>query len=53
MGISKISWTHYTFNPWAGCEHVSPACENCCSERQTRQYGYVGWGSNQPRRRGG
>jgi protein gp37 len=26
---SKIEWTHHTFNPWWGCEEVSPACEHC------------------------
>lgn len=30
---SKISWTHHTFNPWVGCEKVSPACDRCYAER--------------------
>lgn len=24
-----IEWTHHTFNPWWGCERVSPACAHC------------------------
>lgn len=24
--ITGISWTHHTFNPWLGCQRVSPAC---------------------------
>lgn len=27
--LSKIQWTDNTFNPWRGCEKVSPACMNC------------------------
>jgi len=27
--VSKIGWTHSTFNPWRGCVEVSPACDNC------------------------
>lgn len=26
---SLIEWTHHTFNPWVGCERVSPGCKNC------------------------
>lgn len=29
---SKIAWTHHTFNPWVGCQRVSPGCENCYAE---------------------
>ena len=29
---SGIQWTHHTFNPWRGCTHVSPGCENCYAE---------------------
>jgi protein gp37 len=29
---SGISWTDHTFNPWIGCQRVSPACENCYAE---------------------
>lgn len=30
---SKIEWTHHTFNPWIGCQAVSPACDNCYAEK--------------------
>lgn len=30
---SKISWTHYTFNPWRGCTKISPGCANCYAEK--------------------
>lgn len=30
MGFqSAIEWTDGTFNPWTGCERVSPACAHC------------------------
>lgn len=25
---SKIEWTHNTFNPWIGCQKVSPGCDH-------------------------
>ena len=24
-----IAWTDHTFNPWIGCQKVSPGCDNC------------------------
>lgn len=33
MGESTgISWTDHTFNPWLGCQRVSPGCEKCYAE---------------------
>lgn len=29
---SGIAWTHHTFNPWWGCEKVSPGCKHCYAE---------------------
>lgn len=29
---SKIEWTDHTFNPWIGCQKVSPGCDNCYAE---------------------
>lgn len=26
---SGITWTTHTFNPWRGCQEVSPGCDNC------------------------
>lgn len=34
MGITTISWTHYTFNPWEGCQAISPACDHCYARRR-------------------
>ena len=41
--LSGISWTKSTFNPWMGCQRVSPACENCYAESLvTNRMGYSG-----------
>ena len=32
MEYSKIEWTDHTFNPWIGCQHVSPGCDHCYAE---------------------
>jgi len=29
---TAISWTDATFNPWNGCQRVSPGCENCYAQ---------------------
>jgi protein gp37 len=29
---SNIEWTHHTFNPWIGCQKVSPGCDHCYAE---------------------
>ena len=29
---SKIEWTDHTFNPWIGCQKVSPGCDHCYAE---------------------
>ena len=29
---SAIAWTNHTFNPWIGCQRVSPGCVNCYAE---------------------
>jgi protein gp37 len=34
---SAIQWTHHTFNPWRGCTHVSPGCENCYAEALSKR----------------
>lgn len=47
---SKISWTDSTFNPWWGCEKVSPACDACYAERDAKRYGFSVWGKGAPRR---
>ena len=30
---SAIEWTDHTFNPWIGCQAVSPACDHCYAEK--------------------
>lgn len=34
---TKIQWAHHTFNPWRGCTHVSPGCENCYAEALSKR----------------
>lgn len=36
---SKIAWTHHTFNPWVGCQRISPGCTNCYAEAYDRRVG--------------
>lgn len=47
---SKIEWTHHTFNPWWGCEKVSPACKYCYAETWAKRVGSQVWGKDSPRR---
>ena len=36
MGESTgIGWTDHTWNPWIGCQRVSPGCEHCYAEQAT------------------
>lgn len=44
-----IEWCDSTFNPWMGCTKVSPACDHCYAERETRRFGRVEWGAGKPR----
>lgn len=41
---TEISWTHSTFNPWTGCEKVSPGCANCYAEADAHRWGKDVWG---------
>jgi protein gp37 len=45
MENSLIEWTTHTWNGWAGCTKVSEACNHCYAETQTKQYGFVHWGT--------
>jgi protein gp37 len=45
-----IAWTDHTFNPWWGCVRVSPGCENCYAERDSKRYGFKLWGPTSDRR---
>lgn len=47
MAETKIEWADFTFNPWMGCQKVSPACEHCYAERDfDHRYKKVKWGPN-------
>jgi protein gp37 len=48
---SKIEWTDHTFNPWTGCQKVSPGCDHCYAEGWAKRSGAVRWGPGEPRRR--
>lgn len=39
---SKIQWTDHTFNPWVGCQKISPACEHCYAEAWAKRTGQAG-----------
>lgn len=36
---TEIGWTDHTFNPWVGCERISPGCDNCYAEMWSRRAG--------------
>jgi protein gp37 len=49
---SAIEWTDHTFNPWIGCQHVSPGCDHCYAETMMdHRYGKVEWGPHGERKR--
>ncbi|WP_145201068.1 DUF5131 family protein [Thalassoglobus polymorphus] len=41
MQNSKIGWTHHTWNPWMGCQKVSPACQHCYISRWLKLRGHA------------
>lgn len=51
---TEISWTDHTFNPWWGCQRVSPGCENCYAEAFDHRFASdanpAHWGPRAPRR---
>lgn len=47
---SKIEWCHATFNPWVGCEKVSPACDHCYAEGWAKRTGQPQLWSGERRR---
>ena len=52
MENSKIEWTDHTFNPWIGCQRVSPGCDHCYAETMMdHRYGKVEWGPHGERKR--
>lgn len=47
---TKIPWAHHSFNPWVGCQKVSPACDHCYAEGWAKRSGLVTWGPGAERR---
>ena len=47
---SAIAWTDATFNPWWGCQRVSPGCEHCYAETFSKRVGLKVWGPTTERR---
>jgi protein gp37 len=45
-----IAWCNHTFNPWWGCQRISPGCENCYAETFSRRVGLQVWGPTTDRR---
>jgi protein gp37 len=52
MENSKIEWTDHTFNPWIGCQEVSPGCANCYAKQMMdHRLHRVEWGPHGERKR--
>ena len=54
MENTNIEWATHTFNPWEGCQHAGPGCDNCYAEARNKRFGggvAVNWGPGAPRRR--
>lgn len=39
-----ISWADHTFNPWWGCQKVSPGCKHCYAETLAARWKHDIWG---------
>lgn len=48
---TKIEWADHSWNPWIGCQKVSPACDNCYAEAMNDRFKGGNWGPKAPRRR--
>lgn len=51
---TRIEWCDHTFNPWEGCQKVSPGCDHCYAEARNARFGggtATNWGPGAPRRR--
>lgn len=51
---TKIEWCDHTFNPWEGCQKVSPGCDHCYAETRNARFAggqAINWGPGAPRRR--
>lgn len=48
---TEIAWCDHTFNPWMGCQRVSPGCENCYAEAfVSKRMKLPVWGPTAPRK---
>lgn len=47
---TAISWTDHTFNPWLGCQRISPACDNCYAAEWDKRFGGTHWDKGNPPR---
>jgi protein gp37 len=36
---TEIAWCDSTWNPWRGCQKVSPGCKNCYAEKLVNRFG--------------
>ncbi len=36
---TKIEWCDHTYNPWIGCNAISPGCANCYAADWAKRYG--------------
>jgi hypothetical protein len=43
---TKIAWTDASWNPWWGCEKVSPGCAHCYAETFSKRTGNDIWGKD-------
>ena len=43
---TAIVWCDHTFNPWWGCQKVSPGCANCYAEAFAKRTGHDVWGGS-------
>lgn len=41
MKETGIEWTDSTWNPWHGCERVSPACAYCYADEIAKRWGFT------------
>lgn len=45
MAKTSIEWCDYSFNPWWGCERISPACDHCYAATWAKRLGMTAlWG---------
>jgi protein gp37 len=51
MENSKIEWCDHTFNPWIGCQKVSPGCDHCYAETMSNWRRWAEWGPHGERKR--